>query len=162
METLRTTVLGACIAAAALSLAEGILPAERFGKQIRVLTSVLLLTVLLRPLVTLPDLVLSYPSGTSAAGADEFTAQIQELQEGAVADSICTALNNALTEKAVPCRVVNCSLHIADDGSIIINEVLITGNAQTGKVYLREWLGNEIPIREERISDDGTAENDTE
>ena len=111
---------------------------------------------------SLQPLVLSYPSGTSAAGADEFTAQIQKLQEGAVADSICTALNNALTEKAVPCRVVNCSLHIADDGSIIINEVLITGNAQTGKVYLREWLGNEIPIREERISDDGTAENDTE
>jgi hypothetical protein len=147
-ESIRTTVQCACFAALALSLAEGILPLERFGKQLKLLTAILMLTAILRPLLRLPQS--DFDTGRAKAGAetDEITYNLRQAQESAVAQSICTALNQALQEKKVRCRVVSCAVHIGDDGCISISEVEITGNTQTGTVYLREWLGAETAIRE--------------
>ena len=55
-------------------------------------------------------------------------------------------MNRALEARGVSCRVIGIDLHIQDDGCIIINEVTVCGNSLTGSVYLREWLGDDIPI----------------
>ncbi|MBQ8922041.1 MAG: stage III sporulation protein AF [Oscillospiraceae bacterium] len=148
MESLQTAVLCGCFAAIALSLAEGILPLEKFGKQIRLLTAVLLLSALLRPVLNLKDADFSGGTDSAAQQTEAITEQLRAAQESAVAESVCQALNQALAEKQVKCTVSSCALHIDGDRSISINEVVITGNVQTGTVYLREWLGAKVTIRE--------------
>lgn len=148
MESLQTAVLGGCFAAVGLSLAEGILPLEKFRNQIRLLTVILLLSVLLRPLLGLKYADLSTDTASVGAQTAALTDSLRSAQEAAVSESICIALNRTLAEKNVECTVSSCSLHIEDDCSISINEVVITGNVQTGTVYLREWLGTEVTIRE--------------
>ncbi|MBR3268996.1 MAG: hypothetical protein IKI58_09810 [Oscillospiraceae bacterium] len=148
MGMLRSAVLCGCFASVAFSLAEGILPLERFQKQIRLLITVLLLSVLLRPVLHLKDAELSIQDADVNPQTETLTASLKQAQESAVSESICNALNRALSEKNIACTVSECSLHIDPDNSIIINEVVITGNVQTGTVYLREWLGTEVKIRE--------------
>ncbi|MBR6107057.1 MAG: hypothetical protein IKQ39_03525 [Oscillospiraceae bacterium] len=159
MDALQTTVICACTGALGLSLAEGILPAERFRKQLRLLTAILMMTVILRPLMQLPAAKLPEFSTQSSVSTGELTEDLQKIKEHAVADSICDSLNNAFREKCIPCKVTGCDVHIERDGSIIINEVTVTGNYQTGCVYLREWLGAEIPVREEGIHIDSAHQD---
>ena len=44
-------------------------------------------------------------------------------------------------------------MHISDTGSIMIDEIKITGNQLTGAVYLHEWLGEEISVTEWKEED---------
>ena len=154
MDTLRTTVISACTGALALSLAEGVLPLERFQKQIRLLTAILMMTLILRPLLHLPEAALPVPDISGDLQTADITERLHEMQESAISDSICDALNNAFREKCIPCKVTGCDLHIDETGSIIINEVTVTGNLLTGRVYLREWLGEDISVREEGVHSD--------
>lgn len=141
-------MLCACCTAFGLTIAELLLPAKRFDRQIRLLTAVLMMTAILTPLAKL-DLSGFVPDDTAAEiqSADLQTAAIQ-MQEQAVAESVCRALNRALTEKQVNCRVLDVSLHIQPDGCISINEVTAEGNLLTGTVFLREWLGADVMITE--------------
>jgi len=148
MESLQTAVLCGCFAAVGLSLAEGILPLEKFGKQVRLLTVILLLSALLRPILGLKSEDFSADTAAAENQTAALTESLRSAQEAAVSESVCIALNRTLAEKNVECTVSACSLHIEDDCSISINEVVITGNVQTGTVYLREWLGTEVTIRE--------------
>lgn len=148
METIRTAVLCACCAALGLSLAEGILPPERFGRQIRLMLAMLMMTAILKPLTKLDFSGVSAEFSDAAETTEEIAALADQARQTAVAESIRNALNRALTENSVPCTVTDVHLHIQADGSIIINEVFITGNALTGSVYLREWLGDETVITE--------------
>ena len=107
-----------------------------------------MMTAILTPLAKL-DLSGFVPDDTAAEiqSADLQAAAIQ-MQEQAVAESVCRALNRALTEKQVNCRVLDVSLHIQPDGCISINEVTAEGNLLTGTVFLREWLGADVMITE--------------
>ena len=53
MDTIRTTVLFACCTALGLTLAEQLLPAGQFAKQIRMITAILMMTAILVPLAKL-------------------------------------------------------------------------------------------------------------
>ena len=50
MQELQSSVLLICLTALGLTLAEGLLPDQRFEKQIRLMFAALLLTVMLKPL----------------------------------------------------------------------------------------------------------------
>ena len=105
-------------------------------------------TAVLMPLTKLrPEQFLTDSSAVEAASSDLQEAAAK-MQEQAAAESICNALNRALTEKQIRCRVLNVSLHIQPDGSISISEVSAEGNLLTGTVILREWLGDDIRITE--------------
>lgn len=152
MESFRTAVLAACCAALALTLAEGLLPAERFHRQLRLLMSLLLMTAVLKPLTGLHfDIPAEHAAADTAA--DSLTALAQSAYEQALAERITAALNNALAEHGVGCTVTGVDVHIQEDGSIVINEAVITGNILTGTVYLREWLGDDVTVTKE----DGAA-----
>lgn len=131
-----------------MTLTEQILPLEQFERQLRLLIVILMMTAILVPLTKLdfshfrPDL--------SAAEAQftDLQAAAAQMQEQAAAENICNALNRALSEKQVPCHVLDVSLHIQPDGCISISEVTVEGNLLTGSVFLREWLGTDIIISE--------------
>lgn len=110
--------------------------------------AVLLMTAILVPLTKL-DLS-DFRTDLSAADAQSADLQTiaEQMQEQAAAENICNALNRALTEKQVPCRVLDVSLHIQPDGGISINEVIAEGNLLTGSVFLHEWLGTDVTISE--------------
>ena len=148
MDTFRTAVTAACCAALALTLAEGILPAERFHRQLRLLMSLLLMTAVLKPLT---GLHLDFPAETAEAetAAADLTALAEAAYEQALSERIVSALNSALTEHGVGCTVTAVDVHIQEDGSIVINEAVITGNTLTGTVYLREWLGDAVTVTKE-------------
>ena len=154
METIRTALFCGCCAALALTVAGELLPAERFCKQIRLLFTLIMAAAVLRSMTAL-DLRFDLPDPAAAqadAAAQYETAQA--LLRYAAAVRICNALNLAFAQKNIPCEVISVDVHIAADGSIGINEAVIRGNLLTGTVYLREWLGDGITVREEVTADE--------
>ena len=148
MENLRNAVLFGCCAAFGLTLAELILPLERFTRQIRLLTAILMMTVILTPLTKLDLSDFTAHLSDENPQASDLIEAAAEMQEQAAAERICNALNRELAEKQVNCRVTEVCLHIQQDGCISINEVKAEGNLLTGTVFLREWLGNAVTITE--------------
>ena len=148
MEHLRAAVLAACCAALALTLAESMLPTEKFHRQIRLMMTLLLLTAVLKPLTGLDfsPLTDGLPADTAA---EDFTTLAEQAYTEAVAERIVSSLNEALAEHHVNCTVTALDVHIQTDGSIVINEVVIRGNILTGTVYLREWLGDAVTVTKE-------------
>lgn len=150
MDAIETSVFCACMAALGLRLAEGILPMQRFAKQIRVLFSALLLISLLRPLVGL-----DFSAVGAGISSDAALSDMAELGDTArceaVADCLQSRLQSELDAHHVECEILSVDVHMQDDGCIGIDEVLIGGNTLMGTVYLREWLGNgvTIAVREE-------------
>ncbi len=149
MDALRTAVLCACMAALGLTLAEGVLPVERFSRQIRLMFAALMMTVLLKPLTALHFTSLHTESQQTEDYRSEITDLAADAQAQAVSESILHALNQQLEARAIPCRVTGISAHISESGSIVINEVRVNGNLLTGAVCLREWLGSDVTITEE-------------
>lgn len=153
IENLRTTVLFACCTAFGLTLTKLLLPLEQFERQLRMMIAVLMMTAILVPLTKLdlsgfmPDL-----SAAETQSADLQTAAAQ-MQEQAASENIRNALNHALNEKDVPCRVLDVTLHIQPDGCISISEVTAEGNLLTGSVFLHEWLGKDVIITEGEMPD---------
>ena len=153
MDSVYTAVLCGCVTALALTLAEGILPMERFAKQIRLLFSLLMLIALLGPLTKL-ELLTNIPEPAAAEQySEEIAALADSARVSAVKESVLHALENAIAEHKVPCTVKEISLHISDNSSIMIDEVQITGNLLTGAVYLHEWLGDSVLITEWKEGD---------
>lgn len=153
LEAMQKAVFCGCCAALGLTLAEQILPAERFQKQIRMLFSVLLLTALLRPLTNLKMPEIASDIAGAKAYSEEIAALADSARENAVRESARNALNRELESRKVPCSVKEVLLHITEDGSICIDEVRITGNLLTGAVYLHEWLGADIAVKEWKEGD---------
>lgn len=147
-EQIHSAVFCICCAALALSLAEAILPFERFEKQLRMIFSLVLMTALLRPLGHLHLPSLTYSPAEAASYAEEISERAAIAKEHAVAESVKNALNRTLAESHAPCSVSDVHLHIQSDGCIDISEVIISGNLLTGSVYLHELLGNEVIITE--------------
>ena len=140
-------MLCACCTALGLTLAENVIPLEKFERQIRMMLALLMMTAILRPLTKLDF-------ADAEAGSAEITEIAEQAREQAVAQSICAALNRALAEKNVPCTVSEAEVHIQADGSILINEVKINGNLLTGAVFLHEWLGDDVAVTEGSLPDE--------
>lgn len=148
MEHLHTAVTCACCAALGLTLAESVVPTERFEKQIRLLLAILMMTVILTPLTRLDLSVVTANAAYAEKTAADLTEIAQAAQQSAVTERIIAALNGALSSNGVNCEVIAADVHILPDGGICINEVTVHGNLLTGSVYLREWLGADTAITE--------------
>lgn len=146
LDSMHTAVLCGCCTALALRIAESIIPMKRFQKQIRLLFSMLMLVVLLKPLTSLEFSVSEWIPAETEQTMQEIAALAESAREEAVADSIHHALNQALTEHHVPCEVKDVIMHISDEGSIVIDEIRISGNLLTGAVYLHDWLGDAFSV----------------
>ena len=154
MAHLSDAVFSICCIAFGIALAEELLPAEGFRRQIRILT-VLLLTAAVAKSVAGINFTgfQSYPASPAPESA-EIEERAVRMQETALSETVLNGLNRALQEKSVPCRVTEVHLHITDGGSILIDRVTVSGNVLTGTVYLREWLGSGTEIKEEEGHDD--------
>ncbi len=124
------------------------MPLEQFERQLRLLIVILMMTAILVPLTKLDFSDFRPELSAAEAQSTDLQAAAAQMQEQAAAENIRNALNRALTEKEVPCKVLDVILHIQQDGSISINEVTVEGNLLTGSVFLREWLGTDIIITE--------------
>ncbi len=149
MDTLRTTILTACTLGLGLTLAEQLIPLERFSAQIRLLLSLLLLIGMLSSLTRISPDTWERRFDATAASTEEIQALAEQAHADAIAESIANALNRKLEEAKVNCRVSAVTVHIGEDGSIDISEVTITGNTLTGSIYLREWLGDAVSLTKE-------------
>ena len=147
-------MLCACCTALGLTLAENVIPLEKFERQIRMMLALLMMTAILRPLTKLDFSAIQTDFADAEAGSAEITEIAEQAREQAVAQSICAALNRALAEKNVPCTVSEADVHIQADGSILINEVKINGNLLTGAVFLHEWLGDDVAVTEGSLPDE--------
>ena len=145
MEALEKSVFCVCMAALGLRLAEGILPIQRFAKQIRVLFTALLLICLLRPLLDM-----DFSAVGQGLPANEDYAEFAELGDAARCEAVAECVQNRLQSELdahhVECEILSVNVHIQEDSGIEIDEVLIGGSTLMGTVYLREWLGNGVRI----------------
>lgn len=148
MQNLQTAVLVICLTAAGLTLAEGLLPDQRFTRQVRLMTAAVLLTVMLKPLAGIR--FGSYRSALHDSEAEtEAVAELAEqAKEQAVCESLCSTLNREFMLREIPCQVTAVSAHIPADGCIVISEVQVSGNLLTAQVCLHEWLGADVSITE--------------
>ena len=148
MENLHTAILFVSLTAAALTLAEGLLPEHKFERHIRLIFAAVLLTVMLKPLADIRPVTFRTKLRDSEAETEDMTALAEQAREQAVCESIKSSLNQELALREIPCEVTAVSAHISEDGSIVISEVAISGNRLTGSVALHEWLGSDIRITE--------------
>ena len=148
MQELQSSVLLICLTALGLTLAEGLLPDQRFEKQIRLMFAALLLTVMLKPLAGMRFVGFGSSLRESEAETAELTALAEQAENHAVCESIRSALNRELALRDIPCEVTAVDAHISEDGGIVISEVQLNGNLLTGSICLKEWLGPDIRITE--------------
>lgn len=148
MEQIRTAVLSLCLTVLGLTLAENILPLEKYTKQIRLMTAAILLTVLLKPLTELRLPMLHTEHTMPEDTVSELTELAAQARDNAVSERLCSALNQQMQINNVPCEVIAVSAHISEDGRIVISEVAVSGDRLTGSVYLHEWLGTEVTVTE--------------
>ena len=146
MDTAGAGILCICCAALGLTLGQEFIPAEQFRKQIRLLMTVLLLTVILSQLRLIDLSAISPDSDSAEQTAEDILEKADAYRTEAVAEQIRTGLNRALEEHGAPCSVAEIIVHIPDDGSIRIERAVLSGNVLTGTVYLREWLGGDVVI----------------
>lgn len=148
MDTLTTTVSAACMIAVGMAFAEHLVNTERFGRQIRWITTLLLLIGLLRPWSNAAKTV--FPDKISPQTENSYAEQLQEtadeLLEKSIAAQLRQNLNHQLETHGVSARVEAVDVHITEEGSIDINEVTVSGNLLTAAIYLREWLGDATKI----------------
>lgn len=148
MQNLQTSVLLVCLTAAALTLAEGLLPDQKFEQQIRLILAAVLLTVMLKPLAGIHFGGFGSSLHESQAETAELTDLAEQAKNQAVCESIRSTLNREFNQREIPCEVTAVSAHISEDGGIVISEIQLSGNLLTGSVCLKEWLGPDIRITE--------------
>lgn len=148
MEQIRTAVLYLCLTVTGLTLAEQILPLEKYAKQLRLITAAILLTVLLKPAADFRMPLLHTEQNPPEQIASELTGLAEQARDCAVSQSILCTLNQQMQANNVPCEVTAVSAHISEDGSIVISEVTVSGDRLTGSVYLHEWLGSDVAVTE--------------
>ncbi len=157
MDSMREGVLCICCAAIGLTLAQGAIPAERFQKQIRLLMTVLMLTAVVSALRG-ADFSAVEQDPTESEISTDIAARAKQMQEEAVAGQIRISVNRAFAAHQVNCTLTALYLHISDDGSIVIDRAVLSGNRLTGTVYLRELLGPDVIIEEaDEDADSGEA-----
>ena len=154
MDSASAGIFCICCAALGLTLAQEIIDTERFQKQIRLLMTMLLLTVILTRFRMTDFSQLRDISGGTDSTAAEILANAEALKTEAVAEQIRTGLNRALEAHKAPCEVAEIDLHIPADGGIVIDRAVLSGNLLTGTVYLREWLGGDVMIVAKEADDD--------
>lgn len=148
MDTLAQTVTAACIIALGISLAESLIPMERFGKQIRWICTLLLFIGMLRPWVGTDDWPLSQlpTDDNDHTYTEDLQSAADSLLTESIAQQLKQTLNASLAEHKVNAEILSVDVHIDDDGSISIKQITVTGNLLTATVYLREWLGDDAEI----------------
>lgn len=148
MDTLQSTVLAVCMVTIGLSFAEHLVNMERFGRQIRWLTVLLLIICMLRPwnndLRTDKNLFL--PAADKEQQTEELQAAADKLLTACISAQLQQSLNAALQEQKVNAEITAIDVHITEDGGIDIKGVTVSGNRLTAAIYLREWIGDEITI----------------
>ncbi len=148
MDTLQSTVLAVCMVTVGLSFAEHLVNMERFGRQIRWLTVLLLMICMLRPWRSnlRSDASLWLPQTNEHQQAEELQAAADRLLLQSVSAQLQQSLNAALREQNVNAQITAMDVHIAEDGSIDIKGLTVSGNLLTAAIYLREWVGDDITI----------------
>ncbi len=148
MDTLQSTVLAVCSVTIGLSFAEHLVDMERFGRQMRWLTVLLLMICMLRPwnnaLHTDENLFL--PTADKEQQTEELQAAADKLLTACISAQLQQSLNAALQEQKVNAQITAIDVHIAEDGGIDIKGVTVSGNRLTAAIYLHEWIGDEITI----------------
>ncbi len=148
MDTFKSTVLAVCIVTIGLSFAEHLVNMERFGKQIRWLTVLLLMICILRPwsggLQT--DASLWLPQTEENQHAEDLQQAADRLLQESVSAQLRQSLNAALEEHDVNAKITAIDVHIAENGSIDIKGMTVSGNLLTAAIYLREWIGDDVDI----------------
>ncbi|MGN0648312.1 MAG: hypothetical protein ACI4J3_06765 [Oscillospiraceae bacterium] len=148
MDTLQSTVLAVCMVTVGLSFAEHLVNMERFGRQIRWLTVLLLMICMLRPWSSnlRSDASLWLPQTNEHQQAEELQAAADRLLLQSISTQLQQSINAALREQNVNAQITAMDVHIAEDGSIDIKGLTVSGNLLTAAIYLREWVGDDITI----------------
>lgn len=128
METFRLIALTACFLGIIITIFNSLYPSEKFGKQIKIIFSVIFILSLVKP-IALGGFTLPALSETVSASSDYY----ESLNDGAydyfiasVESSINAALEDKLHEINIYPEEIETSINISDNGSISISEVKIT------------------------------------
>lgn len=128
METFRLIALTACFLGIIITIFNSLYPSEKFGKQIKIMFSVIFILSLVKPIAsgkfTFPAL-----SETVSASSDYYESLSCEAYDyfiASVESSINASLKAKLHEIDIYPEEIETSINISDDSSISIIEVKIT------------------------------------
>lgn len=126
MDTLRNVLLGACLAAVAISVAGGLCPEQKFEKQLRLIFSLLFLTCL-GGAVLKSGVSFSLPAFSSSPSSGAAYADVQERLEAqffqTAQRNAADALKEKLEQNGTPVKEILVTIHKEEDGGIRISEV---------------------------------------
>lgn len=163
METFRLIALTACFLGIIITIFNSLYPSEKFGKQIKIMFSVIFILSLVKPIAS-GGFAFPALSETVSASSDYY----ESLSDGAydyfiasVESSINASLENKLHEIDIYPEEIKTSINISDNGGISISEVKITLKDMTesfsAKKCVAEATGSSalITVKEYKYEDVG-------
>lgn len=149
MDTVRQVVLCACAVSIALSMADMMMPSERFFKQLRFLFSLILMIGVTAPMVKGEVSLQKVMAAADAAPVTDTQEMVQESVCHSAEENLEAALTAQLTSAGIGCEALSVQIHIDEDGRISISEVrLRCPEPEAAKRILAAQLGADVPVTE--------------
>ena len=128
MQTFRLIAMTACFLGIVITIFNSLYPSEKFSKQVKIIFSLIFILSIAKPIaagkITLPEI-----GETVSASSDYYSSLSDNTYDyfiRSVENNISASLEAKLHEKNIYPEEIQTSINISDNGSISINEVIIT------------------------------------
>ena len=147
METIRNTVMSACIAAACISLLGGMTAGTKLGRCVRFIGELVMALILITPF-TGGAAVSEYPftAETFPLCTDDISERYRETVCYEAEEKLRAAICAALDKAGADYESIAPELHISEDWSISIDRVRIKAGSSGAEEVIRAYLGEETEI----------------
>ena len=128
MQTFRLIAMTACFLGIVITIFNSLYPSEKFSKQVKIIFSLIFILSIAKPIaagkITIPEI-----GRTVSASSDYYSSLSDNTYDyfiRSVENNISASLAAKLHEKNIYPEEIQTSINISDNGSISINEVIIT------------------------------------
>lgn len=140
-------VLAVCLTAIGLSIAEGLMPSEKFAREIKIIFGLILIIGIANP-------VLKLFKSFSLPDTSYTDIQIENIQnntasvlENSIENNLCSAISSMLSEKDIVLNEIYVDVNISENYCISFNEVgLNCDNFSLAESIIYETFGNETEV----------------
>lgn len=144
---MESAVLSICIVSLAASISENLTAGTKFGKQVKFILSLIVISVILRPFsdgIALPDISDIPDTPEFQQYSDEF---YNSEMKSRISENISETLESLLLENGINTEFIDTDINISDSDSISINSVTVgTDNFQQAERIIKENLGEETEV----------------
>lgn len=136
-----------CLLAIALSIAEGLMPSEKFAREIKIIFGLILIIGIAKPVAGVFH-GLSFPDTTSAdIQIENIQKNTNSILENSIENNLCNEIKSMLSERGITSTEIYVNVNISEDFCISFNEVSLNcDNFSLAEGIIHETFGNETEV----------------